>query len=102
MLKMILMVLFMALITYVLRMIPLTFLRKKIRSTFLKSLFYYLPYAVLSAMTFPAIFFATGSVVAGSVGTIVSLVVALFSRSLALTAVSACVSTLIVNVIYLV
>ncbi len=102
MLKMALMVISMALITYVLRMIPLTFLRKKIRSTFLRSLFYYLPYAVLSAMTFPYIFFSTGDLLASVVGTIVALGVAVFSRSLALVAVFACLSVLAVNLIYLI
>ena len=46
----------MAGVTYLVRAIPFTLMRRQIRSRFLRSLFYYLPYAVLSAMTLPAIF----------------------------------------------
>lgn len=102
MVKMLLMVLVMAVVTFILRMIPLTFLRKKIRSRFLYSLFYYLPYAVLSAMTFPYIFFSTGSLVSGVVGTIVAITVAILSRSLALTAVASCATVLVVNLLALI
>lgn len=102
MLKMILMVLAMAGITFLLRIIPITFFRKKLRSKFLYSLFYYLPYAVLSAMTFPAIFFSTGNFIAGLVGTIVAVLIAIVSKSLAITALVSCVSVLVVNLIYLI
>ena len=45
----------MALTTYLIRVIPLTVFRKPIRSRFLKSFLHYVPYACLTAMTFPAI-----------------------------------------------
>ena len=45
----------MAVTTYLVRMIPFTAFRKKITNPFFKSLIYYLPYALLSAMTFPFI-----------------------------------------------
>ena len=41
----------MALVTYLVRVIPFTVFRKKIKSRFLKSFLYYIPYAILSAMT---------------------------------------------------
>lgn len=47
----------MAGVTYLIRMIPFTLFKKKIKSRFIQSVLYYIPYAVLSAMTFPAIFF---------------------------------------------
>ena len=50
--------LIMALVTYLIRMIPLTFFQKEIKSQFIKSFLFYVPYAVLGAMTFPAIFTA--------------------------------------------
>lgn len=53
--KLFLYVLVMALVTYLIRMIPFTLIRKKIKSRFFKSFLYYMPYAVLSAMTFPAV-----------------------------------------------
>ena len=41
----------MATVTYLVRMLPLAFFRKKIRSRFVRSFLYYVPYAVLTAMT---------------------------------------------------
>ena len=51
----------MALTTYVIRMLPMAIFRKKINDKRVQSFLYYVPYAVLSAMTFPAIFSSTGS-----------------------------------------
>jgi branched-subunit amino acid transport protein len=67
----------MALTTYLIRMIPFTFFTKKIKSRFAKSFIHYIPYAVLSAMTFPAVFYATGSTyLPAAVGTGVTVVLA--------------------------
>ena len=51
----------MALVTYLIRMLPLVIFRKKIENRFIRSFLYYIPYAVLAAMTFPAVFSSTGS-----------------------------------------
>ena len=45
----------MALVTYLIRVLPLTLIRKPIKSVFLRSFLYYVPYVTLSLMTFPAI-----------------------------------------------
>lgn len=66
----------MAGVTYLIRMLPFTLFRKQITSPFIKSLLYYLPYAVLSAMTVPAIFYSTGNMTTAVVGTIVAVVLA--------------------------
>ena len=58
----------MAGVTYLIRMLPLALLRKKLRSRFIKSFLFYVPYAVLAAMTVPAIFESTGSVFSAAVG----------------------------------
>jgi branched-subunit amino acid transport protein len=84
----------MALVTYVIRMIPMVFFRKKIKSRYLLSLLYYIPYAVLSAMTFPQIFYATGSVWTSLVGTVVAIVASVCKRSLIIVALLACVTVL--------
>ena len=76
----------MAGVTYLVRMIPFTVFRTQIKSKFVKSLLYYLPYAVLSAMTFPSIFSSTGSLLSATVGTIVAIVVAFFDKPLILVA----------------
>ena len=46
----------MALVTYLIRAIPFTVFKKKITSPFLQDFLFYIPYAVLAAMTVPAIF----------------------------------------------
>lgn len=79
----------MALVTYLIRMIPLTLFRKKIKSRFFKSLLHYIPYAVLSAMTIPAIFYSTGDVITSVAGTVVAVILAYFNLPLIVVALSA-------------
>lgn len=57
---------FMALVTYLIRVLPLTLIRKPIKSVFLRSFLYYVPYVTLSLMTFPAITTVTQSPLAGA------------------------------------
>ena len=83
-------ILTMALVTYVIRMLPLTLIRKEIKSTFIKSFLYYVPYVALAAMTFPAILDSTGSVFSACVGMFVALLMAYLGKSLLLVAGSAC------------
>ncbi len=79
----------MALVTYLIRMIPFVFFRKKIKSRFFRSFLYYIPYAVLSAMTIPAIFYSTGSVVTAVAGTVAAVVLAYFGLPLIVVALAA-------------
>ena len=72
----------MALTTYLIRMIPLTVFRKPIRSRFLKSFLHYVPYACLTAMTFPAILTSTAVVISGAAALIVAVILAYRGRSL--------------------
>lgn len=69
-------------VTYLLRAIPLVAMRKQIDSRWIRSFLYYVPWAVLTAMTIPAIFFATKSYLSATVGLIVSVGLALANRSL--------------------
>ena len=80
----------MALVTYLIRMIPLAVFRKKIKSRFVMSFLFYVPYAVLSAMTVPAVFYSSSSVVSAAAGCVVALVLAFFERGLMTVAVCAC------------
>ena len=79
----------MAVVTYLIRMIPFAFFRKKIKSRFFRSFLYYIPYAVLSAMTIPAIFYSTGNIVTAIVGTITAFVLSYFNLPLIVVALSA-------------
>ena len=89
----------MAGVTYLVRMIPFTAFRKQIKSRFIKSILYYLPYAVLSAMTVPAIFYSTGNLKSAIVGTIVAVAVAFFDKPLIIVALAAALSALITELI---
>ena len=66
----------MAGVTYLIRMVPFAAFRKKIHSRFVRSFLAYIPYAVLAAMTLPAIFYSTGNVLTAAVGTVVAVVLA--------------------------
>ena len=72
----------MALVTYLIRMLPLAFFRKKITSPFLLGVLHYMPYAVLGTMTVPAIFTSTGAIIPSVVGFIAALLLGLKRRSL--------------------
>ena len=82
-------ILVMALTTYLVRMIPFTAFRKKITSRFARSFFHYIPYAVLAAMTFPAILYSTGSLLSAAVGLAVAMVLAYLGRSLIVVSLAA-------------
>ena len=81
----------MAGVTYLIRMIPFTLFKKKIKSPFFRSFLYYVTYAVLSAMTIPAIFSSTGNTVSSVAGTIVAVALAYFNFPLIVVALAAAV-----------
>ena len=85
----------MAGVTYLIRMLPFAFFRKKIKSEFIKSLLYYVPYAVLSAMTIPAVFYSTGSFPTAIAGTVAALVLAYFDLPLIVVALAASLTAFI-------
>ena len=85
----------MAGITYLIRVLPITVLRKKITSVFIKSFLFYVPYAVLAALTFPAIFTATGNIVTSVVGTMIALIFAFFDLGLIVVAIGAVAGALL-------
>lgn len=82
----------MAGVTYLIRMLPLTVFRREIHSRFIRSFLYYVPYAVLGAMTFPDVLYATGSLWTALCGLIVAVVLAWRGKSLLTVAVAACVA----------
>lgn len=87
----------MAGVTYLIRMLPFTLFRKEIKSPFFRSFLYYVPYAVLSAMTIPAIFYATGNMATAVVGTITAVVLAYFEKPLIIVALSASAAAFITD-----
>lgn len=87
-------ILTMAVTTYLIRVIPLTVFRKPIRSRFLRSFLHYVPYACLTAMTFPAILTSTATIVSGAAALIVAVVLAYRGKSLLTVSVAASVAVM--------
>lgn len=80
----------MAVVTYLIRMLPLAAIRGKIKSRFLQAFLHYVPYAVLGAMTFPAVFTCTGNTVASLCGLAAGLALGFMEKGLLTVALSAC------------
>lgn len=87
--------------TYLVRAIPFAAMRKKIENPFIKSFLYYIPYAVLSAMTLPAAFYATGNVISGAVGLAVGGFFAYKGKGLTLVAVVSCAAAFLTECVLL-
>jgi branched-subunit amino acid transport protein len=75
-------------------MIPFAAFRKQIKSEFFRSFLYYVPYAVLTAMTVPAIFYSTGSILTAAVGTAVAVILAYLDMPLIAVALAASAAAL--------
>ena len=87
----------MAGVTYLIRAVPFVLFEKKIENVYIKSFLTYIPYAVLAAMTFPAMITATESIISGLVGFLVAAFLAFRKKSLVVVALWACVAVFIVE-----
>ncbi len=90
----------MALVTYLIRMLPLAVFRKKIRSRFVLSFLHYVPYAVLGAMTIPGIFYSTGSAVTAFAGFAVASIMAYKNYALLPIACAACAAAWLTGLVF--
>ncbi|MBQ8525927.1 MAG: AzlD domain-containing protein [Clostridia bacterium] len=82
----------MAGVTYLIRMLPMVLIKKKIRNRYVLSFLYYIPYAVLSVMTIPAIFYSTSDVISAIVGFLTALMLAYMKKSLLTVAAFSCIA----------
>ena len=87
----------MALITYLIRLLPMTLFRKPIRNRFVRSFLYYVPYACLTAMTFPAILSSTASILSGAAALAIGVLLALRNQPLIVVSIGASVAFLLVE-----
>lgn len=78
-----------ALVTYGLRALPLVAFTRPLENPWVASFLHYVPYAVLTAMTIPAIVFATGTPASGLAGLAVAVALAWWGRSLLTVAIGA-------------
>ena len=89
----------MALVTYIIRVTPMVLFQKRIKNRWVQSFLYYVPYVVLAAMTFPAVFSSTQSYISGAAGCFAALVLAFFRRGLLTVAVGAALAAFFVQTI---
>jgi len=85
--------------TYLIRVIPFNLIKNKIKNKYIVSFLRFIPYTVLSAMTFPASFYVTGHIITAVIGLLISLILALKKCSLTVVAMSACVAVFISELI---
>ncbi|MBQ1532914.1 MAG: AzlD domain-containing protein [Solobacterium sp.] len=90
-------ILIMASVSFLIRVLPLTLIRKPITNRFLKSFLYYVPYATLAVMTFPAIIQATQSPLAGAAALVIGIILAWMNAGLFPVAVTCCMVVLILE-----
>lgn len=85
----------MAVTTYLVRMLPLVLCKNKIQNRFVRSLLYYVPYAVLGAMTFPGIFMSTRNIISTAAGCLVAIFLGWKEKSLLTVAAATSAAVLI-------
>jgi len=90
----------MALVTYLIRCIPMTVFRKPIKSRFIKSFLHYVPYACLTAMTFPAILFDTTYTAGGAAALVIAIWLAYRGRSLLTVSLASCAAVFVTEQIW--
>lgn len=89
----------MVMVTFLIRALPMTLIRRQINNRFIKSFLYYVPYVTLAVMTFPAIIYATQSVISGLLALVVGVVLAWRGGDLFKVAVSCCLVVLVIELI---
>lgn len=98
--------LIMALTTYLIRVIPIGFVRRKMDNEWIQDFLYYIPFCVLSAMTFPDVLYSTTPAgatsphfVSAAIATMVAIVLAWKDRGLVRVALVAVLTALIVELL---
>ena len=80
----------MAIVTYLIRVLPLTLVRREIKNVYIRFFLYYVPYVTLSVMTFPSMMDATGSQWSGLAALVVGIALAWKGASLFKVAIACC------------
>ena len=88
-----------SIVTYMPRVIPLI-INKQIESNYIKSVLYYMPYCVLGAMTFPAVFYSTENILFSIIGTIMGIFLAYKGKSLIQVAMGSVAVIYVMNMLF--
>ena len=89
----------MAIVTYLIRVLPLTLVRREIKNVYIRSFLYYVPYVTLAVMTFPAIMDATAQPMAGLASLLLGMIIAWFGGGLFPTAIACSVTVFVLEMI---
>lgn len=92
-------ILVMSVVSFIIRVLPVTLIRRQIKNRFIRSLLFYLPYATLAVMTFPAILSISENPVCGAAAFGVSLVTAWFTKNLFLSALFGCAAAFLTAIL---
>ncbi len=94
----------MFLTTYLIRVIPIGFVRRKLENEWIQDFIYYIPFCVLSAMTFPDVLYSTTATgmephisVSAVIATAVAIIMAWRDRGLVRVAIVAVLVAIIVE-----
>ena len=87
----------MAVVTYLIRVLPLTLFNKPITNIYIQSFLYYVPYVTLAVMTFPAIIEATNSPIAGAISLVIGIIASIKGMKLMGVASMCVIAVLIVE-----
>ena len=94
-------ILVMAIVTYLIRVLPLTLIRREIKNRTIRSFLYYVPYVTLAVMTFPAIINETATPLSGAAALIVGIVLAFFGKDLMIVSIACCATVFITELFLL-
>ena len=79
----------MAAVTYLLRMLPMVIFKRRIATRFVISFLYYVPYAVLAAMTLPDLLYSTAALWSALAGLAAAILLSRMGRGLLTVALGA-------------
>ena len=88
-----------AAVSFLVRALPMTLIRKKITNRFFRSFLYYVPYATLAVMTFPAMIDAAGNPAAGIAALAVGGILAWFGAGLFPVALASCATVFLTGLL---
>ena len=90
-------ILIMAVVTYLIRMLPMLLVKKEITNVTVRSFLYYVPYVTLSLMTFPAILSATDSIWSALAAFVVAVIIAYKGGSLIKVTIFTCLTVFVLE-----
>ena len=70
------------LVTFIPRALPIAFINKRIENRFIKDFLFYVPYAVLAALTFPSILYSVDNIWIAIVGTVTAITLSILNQKM--------------------